>query len=78
MLFAHGVVEGDLPFHSGAWHIYLGEKPENRRIVADVLKKLFRADAYVMIDGTKTELVAESATRSTRSSGRSRSRCARV
>ncbi len=55
VLFAHGVVEGYFPFHSGAWHVYLGEKPANRRIIADVLKKLFRADAYVMIDGTTTE-----------------------
>ena len=55
VLFAHGLVEGYFPFKSGAWHIYLGEKPDSRRIVADVLKQLFRADAYVMIDGTKTE-----------------------
>jgi hypothetical protein len=55
VLFAHGVVEGYFPFSSGAWHVYLGEKPEDRRIVADVLKRLFRADAYVMIDSTQTQ-----------------------
>ncbi|MEV6304890.1 hypothetical protein AB0M02_36135 [Actinoplanes sp. NPDC051861] len=54
VLFAHGLVEGYFPFHSGAWHVYLGEEPSERRIVADVLKKLFRADAYVMIDGSQT------------------------
>jgi hypothetical protein len=55
VLFAHGVVEGYFPFTSGAWHVYLGEKPEDRRIVADILKRLFRADAYVMIDSTRTQ-----------------------
>lgn len=55
VLFAHGVVEGYFPFSSGAWHVYLGEKPEDRRIVADVLKRLYRADAYVMIDSTQTQ-----------------------
>jgi hypothetical protein len=55
VLFAHGLVEGYFPFHSGAWHVYLGEEPAERRIAADVLKKLFRADAYVMIDGSKTQ-----------------------
>jgi hypothetical protein len=55
VLFAHGLVEGYFPFHSGAWHVYLGEEPAERRIAADVLKKLFRADAYVMIDGSMTQ-----------------------
>src|SRR5262249_47325 len=55
-LLAHGRVEAYSPFRGGAWHVYLGEKPAARRIVADVLKKLFRADAYVMIDADKTQV----------------------
>lgn len=51
VLFAQGVIEAFFPFNDGDWFVHLGkDDPPSKRIVADVLKKLFRADAYVMID----------------------------
>jgi hypothetical protein len=55
VLFAQGVVEAFFPFHDGDWYVYLGkDDPASKRIVADVLKRLFRADAYVMITSENT------------------------
>jgi len=56
VLFAQGVIEAFFPFPEGAdWYVYLGQnEPKSKRIVADVLKKLFRADAYVMITAANT------------------------
>jgi hypothetical protein len=40
-----------------AWHLYVGEKPPEKRIRADVFN-LFRADAYLMLDSTAVALGA--------------------
>ncbi|MGV9386150.1 hypothetical protein ACWDRB_60820 [Nonomuraea sp. NPDC003707] len=55
VLFAHGLVEGYFPFHGGGWYVHLGQRDPQKRIVAEVLKKLFRADAYVMVDSTQVQ-----------------------
>lgn len=52
VLFAHGVLEVFAELRENPrWHIYLGERvPKERRVQADVLKKLFLGDAYLEID----------------------------
>lgn len=40
-----------------AWHLYIGEKPKEKRIRADVFN-LFRADAYLMLESSQIALGA--------------------
>ncbi|MCF2135279.1 MULTISPECIES: DUF6603 domain-containing protein [Mycetohabitans] len=49
----HGSLEAFFNFHdAGAWHLYLGiDEPRERRISADVFRRIFRADSYFMIEG---------------------------
>jgi hypothetical protein len=51
VLFAHGVLEVFAELRENPrWHIYLGERaPKERRVQAEVLKKLFLGDAYLEI-----------------------------
>lgn len=56
VLFAQGVVEAFFPMNGGDWYVNLGVRdPASKRIIADVLKRLFRADGYVMISAAGTE-----------------------
>ncbi|CBW77387.1 unnamed protein product (plasmid) [Mycetohabitans rhizoxinica HKI 454] len=51
----HGSLEAFFDFHdAGAWHLYLGiDEPRERRISADVFRRIFRADSYFMIEGQR-------------------------